>query len=97
MDELKEKLPETMDVVDAALAAGSLLAKHFKDGVQGSDFVNIILDYFKDEEFKDKLAKAVEGSYKIPGEVIGAAKSLDFGLLLSLAKYLFHEIKKLFA
>ena len=97
MNELKKEIPELLEILEALFCALFVLKKHFKDGVQSDDFLKIAMDYFKDDEFRAKFKKAVDGAYKVPTEVKDAIRGLKFNLVVELVKYLIFNVKNLFA
>ena len=82
---------ETKEALVGLLVASVLLAKHFKDGVQGKDFPAIYTEIMANEELKAKLLVAYEGYNKVPEEV----KDLKAAEVVELLTAALPEVLKL--
>jgi hypothetical protein len=68
---MEEKgVKETKEVVLGFLAIASLMAKHFKDGVQVADFAQIMAKVAADEELKSKIEAAYKDVELVKSEVV---------------------------
>lgn len=72
---------ETKEALVGLLALALVLAKHFKDGVQGKDFVAIYADVQSSPELKAKLEAAYEGYNLIDDELKDVSLAEAFELL----------------
>ena len=96
MEELKKKLPETIEITEAIFAVIFLAVKHFKDGVQASDFAEIVIEAFKDESFHAKVRVAINNGWKAPAEFMTILKEKDFLTIWELVKYIKFNLGNLF-
>ncbi len=82
-------IKETKEMIEGLLELTVLLAEVFKDGMQASDFLQIMVSLQSDPRFLE----AVKGIQKIPAEVIDINLDESYELLGAVLPY----IKKLIA
>lgn len=70
---------EVKDLLGAIMAIAELLAVEFKDGVQASDFAEIVAKISANDELKQKLLAAYNDIDKVPGEIkdLSVAEAVD--------------------
>lgn len=70
---------EVKEVLVGILAIAELLAVEFKDGVQASDFADIVAKIMGNEELKAKLLSAYNDIDKVPSELksMSVAEAVD--------------------
>jgi hypothetical protein len=78
---MSEGIKELKELLVAVNEVSLVLVKLLKDGIQLSDGMELVGKLVGDEEFKSKLAAAVEGITKLPAEI----KDLDLQEGLELA------------
>lgn len=72
---------ETKEVMVGFLVIASLMAKHFKDGVQVADFAQIMAKVAADEELKAKIEAAYKDVELVKAEVSDLSMAEGFELV----------------
>lgn len=86
----KEGVKETKEAMIGLNEVSLELAKHFKDGIQVTDFAELYAKITTDADFKAKMEAAWESHQKIPAEL----KDIDAGEALELAAVQFEYVPK---
>lgn len=86
----KMGVSETKEVMVAINELALALFKHFKDGVQVSDFAEIFAQITTDEKFKTIMLEAYVGFNKIPSEM----KDIDVSEIVELSSLQLSYIPK---
>lgn len=88
----KVGVQDLKEAIEAVLEMSVKITSVLKDGYQASDLAVIFELFSKDEEMKNKIAKAYDGISKIGGEVsdIDASEGIELSiaLLLYIPKFL---------
>lgn len=87
----KMGVKETKEIIVAANEITMLLLRHFRDGIQVSDFADIFAEISTSEEFKSALFQAYEGFSKIPSEM----KDIDVNEAIELSSLQLSYIPKI--
>lgn len=77
-------IKETKEVVEGMLELSVLLAEVFKDGVQASDFLQIMMSLQSDPRFLE----AIKGIQKIPAELVDIDLDESYELLGAVLPYM---------
>lgn len=88
---------ETKEAVLAVLKLAPILVKQFKDGVQGSDVVELYAKIMGNEEVKAAILAGYEGYQQVPDEVkdLSLAETIDLVIaILPEIQKLIEELKK---
>lgn len=77
-------IKETKEMIAGAMRLGGLLYSKFADGVQLTDFADLVAKIEGDTELKQALMDAYNGADKIPAEVAGInmAEGIELGVCI---------------
>jgi hypothetical protein len=84
---------ELKEVLGGLISIAGLLAEEFKDGVQATDFLQIVTKIQANEALKAKLLEAYNGIDQVPSEV----KDLSVAETVDIMAHIGPELFKLIA
>jgi len=87
----KVGIKETKELLDGLNELSLEIISVAKDGLQVKDAAQIVMDIMMKPEFKDKLAKAIDGVGIIPQEI----KDIDLEEGVELVKFEYDGVKKI--
>lgn len=86
-------IKESKEAMIGFIKIAALMASVFKDGIQATDFVQIIAKIESDPILKQQLFDAYNGIDQVPGEI----SDLSLAEGLSIVPELFEALKELFS